>query len=775
MKKICIIKYVVLLCYILTSLDQISVRCAANGRATIDTLEDNVLLAFLLLVQLEVPYFLGSFSTKEKYDKVIGATIHLLNEEIRKGESVKEQRGYSIQDLNSIVQDLHISNEKYFTWLDLIYKECWYGLNNCQAVTSRNCSLPSLIMLPQKTIPITCTKCILYAINYALHSKHLFKILSNIEVCNEENISKFAKLSVDVSIIREYRVYLNSLDTISVLKNIQSEIIVLHIKNGEGLINLLKKEGHEAFIRVVRNSLSEVLKKSVKDYMRYLNYNNLDKQNGDNDITNWIMEKSINLTVNGYVYSDKETSELLRVQDFGLFLSEIYLKKCISLLTGNNLFLQIEIGNANMGNFRQSGNLLNFIEFELILNSYLHFGSNYYSKAVMLLKKVIYTNDKNGNNVFTYDEFNNDRYIVDRLLNATGGRRENGVSINGDLANRNKGGSLDIHKRNNLMNAPSDDNTERRKEIEEFKKNQLELMDDQTIFCIILVRILPETKHAVMKNTIINLLSKPVQSKSLDGFQYNDHKLIDSELVEILGESYNNPENNVKRRTHQFGSRVNKREIQSIEKLIQEGYKLVQIAFHNFSSIPLKNRIKFYSANKMFSLFEHRLHYLNEWNAQILFIRKIHPEDMIQKNYNVYAYKRGSKDYWFIICCTVIPLLVIILSCFFYKFMFHDKLKLSSLFKGRKTKRHKFSTHGTRSTRYKHYKYFCKLGKNSQMKKHHMDKEELRHLLRKKTKHSHTRKKEKNKDSKSEGSSKKRETRNNDFFQEEIQPNYEFV
>ncbi|SBT32932.1 hypothetical protein POVWA2_014400 [Plasmodium ovale wallikeri] len=82
---------------------QTSVRCVENERGTIDTLEDNALLAFLLLVQLEVPYFLGNFSQKEKYIKVIGATIHLLNEEIRKGESIKEQRGYSIQDVRDTV------------------------------------------------------------------------------------------------------------------------------------------------------------------------------------------------------------------------------------------------------------------------------------------------------------------------------------------------------------------------------------------------------------------------------------------------------------------------------------------------------------------------------------------------------------------------------------------------------------------------------------------------------------------------------------------------
>ncbi|SCN45115.1 conserved Plasmodium protein, unknown function [Plasmodium malariae] len=786
MKKQLMFTYAVTLCCVLRWLNQANVACAINNEVSLDDLDGNTLLAFFLLVQLNIPYFLKGFSQKIIYEKLLDGLIHLFNEEIGKNKIIKEQKGFDLQDVRStvvglgnILTDIRRKEIKYFTWIDLIFKECWNEQNNCAALTTRRCALSSLSMLPKKVLPITCTTCILYALNYALHSKYLFNSINREQVCNDENNKKLVAISTDISYVREYSVYLNSLSTISALKNIQSEIFVFHIKSAKVLINLLKQNNLEAFTRIVNNSLSEVIKKSADLYIKYSQSNNFFLPNGSSGssgsisnsssgsaLTREALEKLFVLTVNGYAYYDKASNEILRAHDFGLFFTEFYLKKCTSLLTGNNLFLQIEIGYSPEFNIKslQNGSFINLVEFEFILNPYLRIGPNDYSKSDLFLKKLIYMNDKDGSsNVFTYDEFARDIDVAENLLPYDAHKPKGVVSDDSSGNSRGSGNPF-------LRSSPP----EERKSEENSKKKNLELTKDQTIFCILMVKILPENKYTQMKESIINLLSEPVNSRALEGFKYNDNKLINKELIEILGESYNNPYTNIKRRTNHFGYRINKSDIHSIEKIILDGHKLVQIAFHNFISIPLNMRKKIYSANQMFSLFEHRYHYLNGWDTQILFIKKIHPEDIIEKSFTVYSNDKSNNHFWFIICCGIISLFIIIVCFIFYKYIFQKKFNFSLLFKKRKTKKHKYSTF---TTRYKYHKHNSKFAKYSKEKIQHVDKEELRHLIRRKTKFSakhHRRSKKKNTATHNEMSKKKDHPPSRDYFLEEITPNYEF-
>ncbi|GAB65507.1 hypothetical protein PCYB_062390 [Plasmodium cynomolgi strain B] len=865
MKTHRLLEYVAVLYFVLTCLNRTDGQDAQNDRAGLAGLSDNVLVAFLLLVQLEVPNFLGNFSKKEKYEKVIDGAIYLFTKEVATEKQAQEQRGYTVQDvrhvitgLNSLLNDIKNGNESYFTWMELITNECWREENGCRALTTRSCALSVLNALPKKTLPVTCNSCIMYALNYALHSKGLFTNLLQIQNCNEESNLKLIYLSKDIGLVREHRLYLNSLESISVTKNVRSQVFILHIKNATHLVDILKTHGQEKFTQVMRDALMEVIKKSIETYMRHLKHNSSFNQNGVNEMK---VDKAnlISLTINGYLYMDQTIGEILRVRDFGLFFTENSLEQCVSMLTGRNLFVQVEMGTPGGGDVPGGevpqngdpfpiGNLLTLIEFELVLNSYLHFGENHFSKAVMLMKKVFYAEGKNENGVFNYGEdkavredgaarangadrgdgaARADGRVVDNLLAIAKGGKLRRAPQGGHLRGAQQGGhSGHVAWRNHLSAAPTN---EYRKQIEEFKRTQLELMDDQTIFVIMLVKSLPENKYTLMKNVIVDLLTKPVYSNSLKGFSYNDEKKVNKELIEVMGESYNDPINNLKRRTKHFGFRINKREIQAIEKLIQQGYKLTQIAFHNYSSIPLNSRKNIYSAVKMFSLFEHRVHYLTGWDAHILFSKRIYPEDMVEKNYNVYSYAQSGGNYWFIICCTVIPLLVIILLFLLYKYLFHDKLKFSCLFRNRKSKKR---SHGSSGSALKYYRHLSGGVNLSSARRQHADRAELQHLLRRRKRRTEMEAKprgrygakngakngEKNeaKNSKKKGSSssaktdakldrisrahrlartghgneadgrnkfaetphagatKKRETKSSDFFMEEIQPNYDF-
>ncbi|CRG97311.1 conserved Plasmodium protein, unknown function [Plasmodium gallinaceum] len=745
-----IFRNILILYYALWSFHKIYVNCIFSNKDTLDNLDDNTLLAFFLLVQLEIPYFLENFSQKLKYEKVIDATIYIFNEEISKTEFKNEEKDYFIQDIKctiwgNILKDIKNENKKYFTWLNLIFNECWYKEEKCEDLTSKKCTLSVLAMVPKRSLKLTCINCVIYALNYASHSKYLFKMSSQIEHCYDENNSHLINLSKDIGLIRENRIYLSSLEKISVLKNVKSEIIVLLIKNATGLINLLKTGDHGKFIRVINQSLFDVIKKSVKDYLKNLNYNNAYKS--DESIMNLKMEKSLTLTVNGYLFSDKNSNKILRFYDFGLFLSGIHLKKCTSLLTKNNLIIQIEIGNIKNNTPLENGKILNLIEYELFLNSFLHFGSNYYSKVTILLKKVIYMKGNNWNDIFIYDELNQDNSIID----------DSAAIISGETS----------ETFNNLTSYSLEDHIEERKKIEEFKKNQIELMEDQTVIFIIMVNILPENKYSLLKKKIIDLLKNPVNSRSLEGFQYDNIKLISEKLIEVLGESFNDVQSNTRRRTNYFGSRINKREIESIEKLIQPGKKLVQIAFHNFTSIPLENRTKFYSANKMFSLFEHRIHYYNEWNSQILFSKKIYPEDiLLTKSYNVFSYVKPNKNYWFIISLTVIPFLIILLLFGVFKYMFPKRLQFH-FFSKKKTKKHKYSCLKC----HKSCRDISRIRKSSyKLKKQLMNKNSY-NLLKKKSKLRYMPKEK----SCAKSYASKKQIRKKDIFFEDIETNNAFL
>ncbi|CAI7719252.1 conserved Plasmodium protein, unknown function [Plasmodium vivax] len=863
MKTHRLLQYVAVLYFVLTCLNRSHVRGAQNNRDGLAGLDDNALVAFLLLVQLEVPHFLEPLSKKEKYEKVIDGAIYLFTKEVAREGRAEEQRGYTLQDvrhvitgLNTLLNDIKSGNERYFTWMDLIANECWREADGCRALSTRSCALSVLNALPRKTLPVTCRSCVMYALNYALHSKLLFANLLQVQNCNEERNLKLIGLSKDVGLVREYRIYLNSLEAISAAKNVRSQVLILHIKNGSKLVDMLKTDGHERFTQVMSDALLEVIKKSIGTYTKHLKHDSSFSQNGETEIK-LDGANLISLTINGYLYLDQTSGEILRLKDFGLFFAEDSLEQFVSMLTGGNLFLQVEMGTPGGGEVPQNGdpplvgdppqngdppqagdppqnsdpfpigNLLTLIEFELALNSYLHLGANYFSKAELLMKRVFYAEGHNANGVFSYGANRNDRsdrsgrlegLMVDNLLASAKGAK---------LRRAQQSGHLRGATRKNLFSgAPLN---EHRKRIEEFKRTQLELMDDQTIFFIMLVKSLPENKYTQMKSVIVDLLTKPVYSKSLKGFSYNDGKKVNKELIEVLGESYNDPVNNLKRRTKHFGSRINKREIQAIEKLIQQGYKLTQIAFHNYSSIPLNSRKSIYSAVKMFSLFEHRVHYLTGWDAHILFSKRIYPEDMVEKNYNVYSYAQSGGNYWFIICCTVIPLLVIILSFLLYKYLFHDKLKFSFLFRNRKNKKR---SNGSSGGAHKYYRHLSGGVNLSSARRQHADRAELQHLLRRRNRRAEMKEKqrgkyrakggekngEKNREKQGKknsssssaktdakvdrtgrahrptgsahgneadgrnklaeathpGTTKKRETKSSDFFMEEIQPNYDF-
>ncbi|EUD66188.1 hypothetical protein C922_03383 [Plasmodium inui San Antonio 1] len=777
MKTHRLLQYVAVLYFVVTCLNPTNVRGAQNARGGLASLNDNVLVAFLLLVQLEVPHFLGPLSLKEKYGKVIDGAIYLLTKEVATEERAKEQRGYTVQDvrhvisgMNSLLNDIRSGNENYFTWMELITNECWREEDGCRALSTRSCTMSVLNGLPKKTIPVTCSSCIMYAVNYALHSKLLFTDMLQIQNCNEEGNLKLINLSKDVGMLREYRIYLNSLETISVANNVRSEVIILHIEDATKLVHILRTYGHERFTHVMSDALMQVIKKSIQTYRRHLLHNSSFSPNGENEIK-LDVANLISLTINGYLYLDQTSGQLLRVRDFGLFFTEDCLEKCVLMLTGKNLFVQVEMGTPGgeapeNGLLFPIGNLLTLIEFELVLNSYLHFGENYFSKAVMLMKKVFYVENKNGKGVFSYGVFNYgadgkdkadradmadeanradmadganradmaNRGVVDNLLGIAKGGKLRRAAQGGHLRGAAQGGlsrggpkggfSRRVAWRNHLNSAPPNEYTKR---IEEFKKTQLELMNDQTVFFIILMKSLPENKYKLMQSAIAELLTKPVYSNSLKGFSYNDEKKVNKELIEVMGESYNDPINNVKRRTKHFGSRINKREILAIEQLIHEGYKLSQIAFHNYSSLPLNSRKNIYSAVKMFSLFKHRVHYLTGWDAQILFSKRIYPEDMVEKNYNVHTYPQSGGNYWFIICCTVIPILVIILAFLLYKYLFHKKLKFSFPFRHKKYKK---GNHGSSGGALKYYRHLSGGVNLSRARRRHADRAELQHLLR---------------------------------------------
>eukprot|EP00366_Plasmodium_knowlesi_P004317 XP_002261815.1 hypothetical protein, conserved in Plasmodium species [Plasmodium knowlesi strain H] len=733
----------------------------------------------------------------------------------------------SLPQLNSLLDDIKNGNEIYITWIELITNECWREEDGCRALSPRSCTLSVLNALPKKALSVTCSSCIMYALNYALYSRLLFMNMVQIQNCNEENNLKLINLTKDVGFVREHRIYLNSLETISVAKNVRSQVIILHIKDARKLVDILKTHGHERFTQVVRDALLEVVKKTIETYKRYLHHNSSFSINGENE-KKMNLSNLVYLTINGYLYMDDATGGNIRVRDFGLFFTEDSLEKCLLMITRRNLFLQVEMGtlgaeaHQNGGHHFPIGNLLTLIEFQLVLNSYLHFGENYFSKTLMLMKKVFYAEDKNEKGVFSYGEDGIDRADIEEV----------GV-VNNFLAIE-KGGKLrKVFQGGHLRGAPQESHSKRvswgnhhlnavppnehRKQIEEFKRTQLELMDDQTIFFIMLVKSLPENKYTLMKSVIVDLLTKPVYSNSLKGFSYNDGKKINKELIEILGESYNDPINNLKRRTMHFGSRINKREIQAFEKLLHQGYKLTQIAFHNYSSMPLNSRKNIYSAVKMFSLFEHRVHYLTGWDAHILFSKRIYPEDMVEKNYNVYSYAHSVGNHWFIICCTVIPLLLIILLFLLYKYFFHDKLKFSFLFRNRKYKKR---SHGSSGSALKYYRHLSGGVNLSSARRQHADRAELQHLLRRRNCRAEMKAKGKGKnDAKNNkkngpssnaktdtkldrtgrahrlsgsghgnkthgrnklaeaphvGGTKKRETKSSDFFMEEIQPNHDF-
>ncbi|CAD2087064.1 conserved Plasmodium protein, unknown function [Plasmodium vinckei lentum] len=779
MKKHFLLKYVTLFYFLIFPI-LIYVRSEENNQRKVDSLNENNRLAFFLLIQLQVPYLLENFTQSIKYEKVIDAVIYLYNEELTKSDVVKKQNSYSIQDIKNVVQglqnirrDIQDGNTKYFNWMDLISKECWNEENYCHMLTSKKCSLAVFRTLPSKKLPITCISCMIYAINYALHSEYLFKIFSNIVVCNKSDNLKLLNLSNDIGLVREYRIYLNVLNKDELLKNIQSEIIILNIKNASRLINLLTSNIEEnskinvTFKNIINESMSEIIKKGINRYIKYLNNNNLYIINENNDI-NIELDKAVTVTINGYLYLDKKSNKLLHVQDFGLFFPKFYFKKCTNLLTSHNLLVQIEFGINHAHNFPQIENLFNFIELELILNSYFHLGNGHYSSTSIVLKKFIYMNNQNGNlsekdsNIYTYDEFNKDKYNVDNLL-----------LFEGEIVENEEDGKFE--KNNNLQNIHNL-NTQNAFEEKHADNVPVEPFDDQTVILILMVKILAETKINVIKKNIINLLIKPVYSKSLDGFEYKEHKLIQNELVEILGESYSNSNNYFKRRTLGFGLKINKRDIEKLEKITPIGYKLIQLAFKNYNSISINDRKNIYSGIQMFSLFQNRLHYLTNWDAKILFIKKIESQNVIEKKYNVYSYPEEGCTNWLVTCYIIIILLIILLSFMLYRYVLYDKLNLVKILKNWKTNKEKKKQKKYSYINYNsHYKYnYSKYGLNKKMRGSDFDRKELRQLIRENRKRHSSAHKHKHKDSRksSQPVEQNEDNSSNNFFREEIQTNY---
>ncbi|CXI10451.1 conserved Plasmodium protein, unknown function [Plasmodium berghei] len=780
MKKYFLLKYAILFYFLIFPI-LIYVGSEENNQSKIDNLNENSRLAFFLLIQLKVPYLLEKFTQSIKYEKVIDAIIYLYNEELAKPDVVKKQNSYSIQDIKNVVQglqniraDIKNGDTKYFNWMNLIYKECWNDENYCHMLTSEKCSLAVFKTLPSSKLPITCISCMIYAMNYALHSEYLFKVFSSIVVCNKADNLKLLSLSNDIGLIREYRIYLNFLNKNELLKNIQSEIIILNIKNSSRLINLLTNNMEEnnkinvTFRNIINESMSEIIKNGINRYIKYLNNNHLYTINENNDI-NIELEKAVTVTINGYLYLDKKSNKLLHVQDFGLFFPKFYFKKCINLLTSHNLFVQIEFGINHVHNFAQIKNLFNFIELELILNSYFHLGNGYYSSTSIILKKFIYMNNQNvtfnekDNNIYIYNEFNKDKYNVDNLL-----------FFEDEIIGSKEDDDFQKNNSNNIHNLDILNSFE-----EKYADNiKLNPFDDKTIILILMVKILTETKITVIKEKIISLLIKPVYSKSLDGFEYKEHKLIQNELVDILGESYSNSNNYFKRRTFGFGSKINKKDIEELEKITPIGYKLIQIAFKSYNFISINDRKNIYSGSQMFSLFQNRLHYLNNWDAKILFIKKIESQNIIEKKYNVYSYPEEGCNNWLVTCCIIIILLIILLSFILYRYVLNDKFNLAQIMKNWKTNKKKKKLKKYSYINYNsYYKYnYSKLGLNKRMRdSRSIDRKELRQLIRKnRKKHSsYYNYKDREAQKTKQHLDKNEDNSSKNFFREEIQTSYQ--
>ncbi|ETW30578.1 hypothetical protein PFFCH_01990 [Plasmodium falciparum FCH/4] len=103
MKVFSIFKNVLMLFYIIATFHKIPSEGALNNAETLDNLDDNSLLAFFLLIQLEVPYFLDGLSSKIIYEKVIDATMYLFKEEIIKSSHINEIKQSLVQDINNTI------------------------------------------------------------------------------------------------------------------------------------------------------------------------------------------------------------------------------------------------------------------------------------------------------------------------------------------------------------------------------------------------------------------------------------------------------------------------------------------------------------------------------------------------------------------------------------------------------------------------------------------------------------------------------------------------
>ncbi|VWU53248.1 conserved protein, unknown function, partial [Hepatocystis sp. ex Piliocolobus tephrosceles] len=178
---------------------------------------------------LKIPSKLEFVSTKIKYEHIFTDVIQLLNEEIKLTEGTEETKLYNTQDMKDVVDGFNKiltsvkggdANNKYLLWLSSEFEDCLFKNKNCNKITSKNCVLSAMDMLPYQIMPINCIDCVIYALKYASHSKQLLMQLSNIQNCNDENNFKLMNSSTDISLVREYQMYERALSKLEVSKNL---------------------------------------------------------------------------------------------------------------------------------------------------------------------------------------------------------------------------------------------------------------------------------------------------------------------------------------------------------------------------------------------------------------------------------------------------------------------------------------------------------------------------------------------------------------------------
>lgn len=565
-------------------------------------------------------------------------------------------------------------------WLNLFTNKCWIDGKNCSHLVKSPCLYPILQMLPTTAMTVTCASCVIYSLKYALHTMFLFRDFITLAQCNLENSKLFLLMGEDVAFIRRYRVYLVSLLKSPLIKPLQTTVVILLIKNARGLTTLLKLKDREKFQRSLGKSIFDVTSKAIASFGEIANYH----KKKENRKAIRINSKTFTLTFNGYLYWG-DNNEIIREDDFGLFLEPSQLKKCKQLLEEHFLIAQFELGDGTDGSKIDSGQIYRMFNHELLLSPFLHFEAGYYSRAEVLMHLTLYINNAEENSGSDSNQNEKPEQNEGNEANTNGNAPANSRAKPKSFVQYVLNPKSSLPMFTNLSTTENIKTTEDEMQVNRGQKAYVgrnDFMDDQTVIFVILTNILVENKMSNMLTKIVNLIKNPVNSRALSGFRYNKLLLVQTSLIEILGESIldNNAATPV--RTRLFGHRLTRQEVESMEKLLKPGQKLTQIMFKNNTALTQEVRKKSYSAVQMFKLFSYRLHYYDTWNSRILFHKKIHPEDVLsQKHYENYSQNMSSNKQWLIVSCTVIPTLVILLLFIIYKYVVPAHFKYNSFYR----------------------------------------------------------------------------------------------